>query len=227
MSDLPITEGEVAFDAPNAGKPCTTWYKIVGDLKAGPAPLVVLHGGPGAGHRYMLPLVDLWTSRGVPVVFYDQIGSGRSTHLRERPGDTEFWTFDLYIAELENLLAHLGLRDPAGPGYCLLGQSWGGMVCGAFAARRPPGLRRVILAGGPASVPRVVEGYGPLMAALPEDVRTTIEECTKRGDFESEEFEKAAAVFYARHVCRLDPMPEDMQDAFANLKDDPTAYLTL
>jgi len=40
-----ITEGEVDFDVPAAGKPCKTWYKIYGDLSAGKRPLVTLHGG--------------------------------------------------------------------------------------------------------------------------------------------------------------------------------------
>jgi pimeloyl-ACP methyl ester carboxylesterase len=128
------------------------------------------------------------------------------------------------MAELANLIDHLGLRDR---GYCLLGQSWGGMVSGAYACRRPQGLRKLIIAGGPASIPLVFEGYKTLIPALPEDVRATIDSWMAKGDFESEEFEKTAALFYERHICSLDPMPEEIQTAFKNLKDDPTAYLTL
>lgn len=224
-SSFPVSEGEVAFDEPSAGKPCKTWYKVIGDLKCGTPPLVALHGGPGAGHEYLAPLTDVYAQRGVPIVFYDQIGCGRSTHLREKKGDTSFWTFELYMRELDNLIDHLQLRD--GPGFFLFGQSWGGMLGGAYAARRPRGLRKLVIAGGPASIPLLVKGYEGLIAALPPDVRSTLEECNKRGDYESEEFEKAASVFYSRHVCRLDPHPEEVQCAFKNLKDDPTAYLTL
>ncbi|RYP59255.1 hypothetical protein DL769_008610 [Monosporascus sp. CRB-8-3] len=70
-------------------------------------------------------------------------------------------------------------------------------------------------------------GYDTLIAQLPRDVRGTLEDCNRRGDYESEEFEKAAAVFYARHICRLDPRPEEVLCAFKNLKEDPAAYLTL
>ncbi|ROV91501.1 hypothetical protein VMCG_09475 [Cytospora schulzeri] len=56
---FPVTEGEVDFDAPGAGKPCKTFYKVLGELGSGPS-LIALHGGPGAGHEYLAPLADLW-----------------------------------------------------------------------------------------------------------------------------------------------------------------------
>lgn len=65
------------------------------------------------------------------------------------------------------------------------------------------------------------------MAQLPPDVRKTLEDCDRRGDHESEEFEKASQVFIRRFVCTIDPMPEEVQAAFKNLKEDPTVYLTV
>jgi uncharacterized protein YndB with AHSA1/START domain len=56
------------------------WYRVVGD---GPGvPLVVLHGGPGAPSYYLASLARLGAER--PVVFYDQLGAGRS----DQPSDT-------------------------------------------------------------------------------------------------------------------------------------------
>lgn len=37
---LPVKEGYADFSAPAAGKPCKTWYKVVGDLSSGVTPLV-------------------------------------------------------------------------------------------------------------------------------------------------------------------------------------------
>lgn len=71
MATPSITEGYVDFDVPNA-KPCQTWYKIVGDLSCGITPLLVLHGGPGLSHHYVLPMTDFNTYFGVPVIFYDR-----------------------------------------------------------------------------------------------------------------------------------------------------------
>ncbi|KAG1890028.1 hypothetical protein F4604DRAFT_1899087 [Suillus subluteus] len=55
-----------------------TWYKIVGDLASGAHPLVVLHGGPGISHEYMTPLAEIHNKCNIPVIFYDQIGIGKS-----------------------------------------------------------------------------------------------------------------------------------------------------
>jgi len=66
------------------------------------------HGGPGCTHDYVLALAQL-AERGRPVVHYDQLGGGRSTHMPEKGGD--FWTVELFLEELENLLVYLGLND--------------------------------------------------------------------------------------------------------------------
>src|SRR5919108_2570883 len=61
-----------------------TWYRAVGELPApaGKPPLLVLHGGPGFPHDYLEDLAGL-ADRGRPVVFYDQLGCGRSDHPDE------------------------------------------------------------------------------------------------------------------------------------------------
>jgi hypothetical protein len=71
-ADMATTEGTVDFDLPAAGKPCKTWYKIVGDLDCGITPLIAVHGGPGLTHHYMLPMVDFQEKFGIPVIFYDR-----------------------------------------------------------------------------------------------------------------------------------------------------------
>ncbi|KAI1105611.1 proline iminopeptidase [Jackrogersella minutella] len=222
MASPSAREGEVDFQAPGASKPCKTWYKVFGKLDS--PPLIVLHGGPGAGHEYMVTLVDLYEKHKIPIILYDQVGCGRSTHFREKAGDESFWTMDLFIAELDNLVDHLQLREV---GFSALGQSWGGIVVGAYASRRPKGLKKLIIAGGPASMPLYAQGCKYLLSQLPPDVRHTIEECERKGDYESEEFQKASAVFYSRHFCKINPLPEPVQVGFVHLKEDPTAYLTM
>ncbi|KAI1825900.1 proline-specific peptidase [Xylaria intraflava] len=220
----PVYEGEVEWEI-SAGVPCKTWFKVVGDLenRSGPA-LIALHGGPGAGHEYLSPLCDLYDLAGIPIVLYDQVGCGRSTHFRDRPGDESFWTFDLFFKELDSLIDHLKLRED---GFFLFGQSWGGMLAGNFASRRPAGLRKLIIEGGPASFPLFAEGCRKLIAQLPENVRKTIEDCERRGDFESPEWQEASAEFYRRHFCRIDPMPDDVKAGLDHLQEDPTCYVTM
>ncbi|KAI0372054.1 alpha/beta-hydrolase [Pilatotrama ljubarskyi] len=76
----------------------------------------------------------------IPVILYDQLGNGRFTHLRDKPA--EFWTIDLFVAELESLLVQLGIQDT----FSLFGHSWGGILGAEFAVRKqPPGLKHLIL----------------------------------------------------------------------------------
>ena len=76
-------------------------------------------GGPGVNHSYLLILSDLTKAHGIPLVLYDQLGNGLSTHLPEKMGDVGFWTEGLFLDELDNLLKHLGIQDD----YDLLGHS--------------------------------------------------------------------------------------------------------
>jgi surfactin synthase thioesterase subunit len=65
----------------------------------------------------------------------------RSTHLPEKAA--EFWTIDLFIDELVNLLSYLGMAAD----YDILGHSWGGMLGAEFVVhRQPAGLKYLILA---------------------------------------------------------------------------------
>ncbi|XVQ86603.1 alpha/beta fold hydrolase [Microbispora siamensis] len=115
---------------------------MTGDLAAPKAPLVVLHGGPGAAHDYTLRIARL-AEHGRAVVHYDQIGVGLSTHLPEKGAG--FWTVGLFLDELDNLLAHLGIAGR----YHVLGQSWGGMLAAEHAVRAPSGLRGLVIANSP------------------------------------------------------------------------------
>jgi proline-specific peptidase len=80
------------------------WYRVVApDAETGATPLLCLHGGPGFTHYYLEPLEALAEHR--PVIFYDQLGCGRS----DRPDDVTLWTVDRFVAELAQVRAALGL----------------------------------------------------------------------------------------------------------------------
>ena len=111
MTNSDVREGTVPFAVQDADTPCHTYYKTVGDISSGAPRLVVIHGGPGVGHEYLLPFERIWQDYRIPVVFYDQIGCAASTHLRDKAGDEAFWSDELFFAELDNLLDALKLRD--------------------------------------------------------------------------------------------------------------------
>ena len=193
-----------------------TWYRVTGELASGRLPLVVAHGGPGCTHDYVDSFKDL-AERGWPVVHYDQLGNGRSTHLRGI--DPGFWTVALFLDELNNLLRHLGIRQ-----YVLLGQSWGGMLAAEHGVRQPAGLRGLVIANSPASMALWREAAAGLRAELPAEVQATLDRHEAAGTTDLAEYRAASQVFYARHVCRVQPMPVEVARTFAAIDADPTVY---
>ena len=136
----------------------STWYRITGE--PGRTPLVVLHGGPGAGHDYTLRIAGI-AEQGRPVIHYDQLGIGspptcptRAPTSGPSSSSSTSWT---------TCSRTLGIAD----GYHLLGQSWGGMLAAEHAVRRPPGLRGLVIANSPASMELWLRGGAELRAALP------------------------------------------------------------
>jgi L-proline amide hydrolase len=195
-----------------------TWFRVTGESTDKP-PLIVLHGGPGCTHDYVDSLKYLAAS-GRQVVHYDQIGNGKSTHLRDKGAD--FWTVELFIAELNNLVSHLGFSE-----YDVFGQSWGGMLGAEFAVTQPPGLRKLVIADSPADMVTWVAEANRLRAGLPAQVQATLTAHEAAGTTSSPEYEQAVAVFYAHHVCRVQPMPDAVARTFAAIADDPTVYHTM
>ncbi|OEJ36236.1 proline iminopeptidase-family hydrolase [Streptomyces agglomeratus] len=214
MSLAPSAKGTVKFGE------YKTWYRVTGDLQCGLPPLVAVHGGPGSTHDYLLGLTRL-AEAGWPVVHYDQIGNGGSTHLPGRGAD--FWTVDLFLEELDNLLTSLNIAD----GYVLYGQSWGGLLVAKHAAARPVGLRGLVIANSPASYPLWLEEMAVLRSQLPPGVNETLLRHEAAGTTDSEEYYQAMTPFYEKHVCRLKPWPRDYQASFYEVYNDPTVYYAM
>jgi len=196
-----------------------TWFRITGELQSQHPPLIVAHGGPGCTHDYVDSLKHL-AATGRAVIHYDQLGNGKSTHLPEKGAD--FWTVDLFIDELNNLAQHLGLEK-----FDLFGQSWGGMLGAEFAITQPPKLRKLVIADSPADMATWVAEANRLRTDLPEDVQRALTLHEAAGTTGSPEYEQAVAVFYARHVCRIQPMPDEVLRTFAAIAEDPTVYHTM
>ncbi|KAG9236196.1 Alpha/Beta hydrolase protein [Amylocarpus encephaloides] len=220
-----MTEGTAEFNVPGLPKPCQTWYKVVGDLTTSNTPLIVIHGGPGACHEYLLPLADLAPS--IPVIFYDQIGNGQSTHLPEKSGDEDFWSVDLFQNELDNLILHLGLRERP---IDVFGHSWGGMLAAVWAATpsSSANLRRLVISSSLASMDVWRVGITALRENLPEDVQKVLRQAEKTKDYETPEYEAAVEVFYKRHLSLARPWPpKEVQAALRWFAEDSTTYGTM
>jgi proline iminopeptidase len=103
--------------------------------------VVVLHGGPGAHHDYLLPQYDALAD-GRRLRYYDQRGGGRSPVARDLPLD---WR--AHVADLDALLGLWDIRPAT-----LLGYSWGGLLALLYAIEHRDSVERLALvAPAPAS----------------------------------------------------------------------------
>ena len=198
----------------------STWYRVVGDLKSSKTPVMVLHGGPGAGHNYCEPIADVLAQTGRAAVLYDQIGCGNSTHLPDKP--KEFWTPELFMEELVLLTEHLGISNK----YDIVGQSWGGMLGMQFAITKPKGLNAMVIADSPASMEVWVSEANKLRKELPPEVEATLLKHEAAETTEDPEYIAAVDVFYSRHLCRI-PQPPCVVASFEQMASDPTVYHTM
>jgi pimeloyl-ACP methyl ester carboxylesterase len=104
--------------------------------REGSGPLLVCHpGGPGFSARYFGDLAGLGER------FTLVLLNPRGTEGSDRPADPHAYATDDYVADLEELRAHLGPeRIP------LLGHSHGGVVANAYAAAHPDRVEKLVLA---------------------------------------------------------------------------------
>jgi len=214
MTDLTVTEGVIPF------REYETWYRVTGDLSSDLTPLVVLHGGPGCSHDYLLSLTEI-ARGGRPVIHYDQLGGGRSTHLPEKGPD--FWTVELFLSELDNLLEFFGIADR----YYLLGQSWGGMLGAEHAIRRPRGLRALIISNSPASMALWASEAKALRSEMPEEIEAALDRHEADGTTNDPEYLAATQAYYDLHVCRVVPNPPEVVRTFEIMSEDSTVYNTM
>ena len=93
--------------------------------------LLVLHGGPGAHHDYLLPQM-LQLADSCELIFYDQRGGGRS-----KTDDRTPITWRTHVEDLDHVIGELGL-DPV----IIVGYSWGGLLAILYAIEAAAGRTR-------------------------------------------------------------------------------------
>ncbi len=184
------------------------WYRVVG---SGPGtPLLLIHGGPGGRSCRLHELRALADER--PVIFYDQLGTGRS----ERPADTTYWHVAHFVDEVAAVRRALGLREVH-----LLGHSWGGTVAAEYLLTRGDGgVRSVTLAGPLLSTPTWLEDARALVAQLPERERRAIAEAEGAGRYDTPAFAAANDSFSVRFNRRRAPSPAAAADCEGSTGND-------
>lgn len=196
-TDAGPSEGEGFVEVPGG----EVWYRVDG---SGPGtPLLTLHGGPGATSHYLRPLARLSGER--PVVFYDQLGSGRS----QRPTADSLWRVGRFVEELRRVREALNLEEVH-----LLGHSWGAVLAIEYMLTEPEGVRSVVLASMTPSVDQWLEDTGRLVSALPDSLRETIRRHEEAGTTDDPAYQAAVMDFYHRYLSLSDPWPAILDSTF-------------
>lgn len=158
------------------------WYENEGE---GATPIIVVHGGPAAGHDYLDGFRDL--AKFNRVVLYDQLGCGRSPYS----GDID-WGMDHFVDELEALRGHLGASR-----VILVGHSWGGMVALEYALRIRNRVAALVLASTASAMADVRASLSKTLGDLRDRLPTA-----DQGEVEK--------LFWREHVCRLMVWPDSL-----------------
>jgi proline iminopeptidase len=160
---LPIQEGLVD----NGG--VLVYYKTVGQGD----PLVIVHGGPGASHDYLLP--NLYAlARTHKLVFIDERGSGRSPRLP----DPAQYTVENMAGDVEAVRQALGLGRVS-----LFGHSYGGVVVQAYALKYQQNLTHLILGSTFSSTKALNQALARMKDQMAPADRARLEALEKEGLF--------------------------------------------
>jgi proline iminopeptidase len=176
--------------------------------------LLLLHGGPAAAHDYMTGMDSFLPAAGVEYYYYDQLGAGNSDH----PDNDDLWTIDRYVDEVEQVRAALGLTKD---NFCLLGQSWGGILAIEYALKHQDQLKCLVISNMMASIPAYNEyAKTVLMPQMnPADLATVQKlEAEHRTD-DPRYMGILVPQFYEKHILRRPAAewPEPVNRSFAHL----------
>ena len=164
---------------------------VYGDISKG-TPLILMHGGPGGCiERYesLTKLADL----GIPLIMYDQLGSGYS---RVPKGHLELWNYNTFMDELENIIKYFNLKQ-----YSILGHSWGGMLALEWlTSRKVIGLKKVILFSTLPSTKIWNEEHLKMIENYPNVEKKSLIDELNGKEYDKKIHKKAVKRFYDEHV---------------------------
>ena len=137
------------------------------------APLVVVHGGPGADHTYFLPWI-LPLARNHRLIFIDERGLGQSERLQ----DVSKYTVEAMADDVEAVRVGLDLGK-----IDLLGHSYGGVLAQAYALKYQQHLNHLILNSTFASTREMNEVLAREKAQMPPEKLKRLNELERAGLF--------------------------------------------
>jgi len=167
------------------------------------APILVLHGGPGLPSDYLLPLRDVIPYRSI--VFYDQLGCGRSPG----PETSEAYSIESSLDDLEVVIKKIGLTR-----FHLYGQSYGGILAFEY-------MKRVAEKGSNDDESGASECLSAILSSAPSNVdqmEAAWDDLTANLLEEDPDESTIMDRFLAKHACREiatnGKKPQPLADAY-------------
>ena len=177
------------------------WYKQSGTGKG--TPMVLVHGGPGAGSFYLKPFEAIGDDR--PIIRYDQLGAGKSDRLT----DTTLMVIPRFVEELDSLRRALKIEK-----WIVNGQSWGTVLALEYYKAHPEHVAAIVFGGSVfdwRAYARETEAWTKQMS---DSGQRAIAQWKKDGIDTTRNFKAATEEFYAKFVWRR-PIQADLDSTNA------------
>ncbi len=177
--------------------------------------VLFLHGGPGGTHEFFESFESFFPQQGFEFYEYDQLGS----YFSDQPKDSSLWITERFVEEVEQVRKALGLNKD---NFYLLGHSWGGILAMEYALKYQDNLKGLIISNMMSSGPLYgAYAQNVLAKQMDQKVLDTIRAIEARGDFSNPKYMQLLEPhFYAKHFCRLYPLPEMFSRAMPHLNPD-------
>ena len=172
------------------------WYRLSGTGKG--TPMVLLHGGPGAGSFYLKPFEAIGDDR--PIIRYDQLGAGKSDRLT----DTTLMVIPRFVEELDSLRRTLKIEK-----WILNGQSWGTVLALEYYKAHPEHVSAIVFGGSVFDWRAYARETTAWTKQLSDSSQRAIAQWKKDGNADAPGFKAASDEFYAKFVWRR-PVKADL-----------------
>lgn len=187
------------------------WFKRSG-IGSG-VPMVLVHGGPGAGSFYLKPFEDIGDDR--PVVRYDQLGAGKSDRLT----DTTLMNIPRFVEELDSLRRTLGYER-----WYLNSQSWGTVLALEYYRAHPEHVAGIVFGSPVFDWPAYARATNEWAEQLSDSSRRAIAQWKKDGNGNAPGFKAASDEFYGKFVWRT-PVQADLDSTMATYGSPQYEYM--
>jgi len=142
------------------------------------------------------------------VIFFDQLGCGKSDHI----SDTTLMTVDHYVEELQMVVKYFGLKE-----FYLFGQSWGTMLGTDYYLKYPERIKALILSSPALSIPMWLKDADTLLSTLPDSIQNAIRINEQNKSYSTPAYQQATQIYYQHFVARRLPWSADLDSCFLQI----------